>query len=213
MSEINFHCYEARLHTLPDAPTLKQANEKQLREHYEQLKILNANKIVPRFGADPEDEEGFFASACHGMLWEEDCWQQCGLVFAWIDPKPVWTSAADWLPYVENGFPSLPTRPCRRIFRLSLIGGGQIRVTEHCDHPLLENGKEFWPNADPELLVTAHVDEGLHRYSGHLSHGAVCEMATYAVLFLKTTPQDIADSRRGNVACHRHQTRKLFRTA
>jgi hypothetical protein len=116
-----------------------------------------------------------------------------GLVFAWIDPKPVWISAADWLPYVENGFSPLPTRPCRRIFRLSLIGGGQIRVTEHCDERLCEDVKGFWPEGDPELLVTAHANEGLRRYSGRLSHDAVCEMATYAVLFLKTTPQDIAD--------------------
>jgi hypothetical protein len=188
-----FHCYEARLRTLPDAPTLRQANHEQLREHHKRLEVLNADKIVPRFGTDPEDENGFFASACHGMLWQEDLWQQCGLVFAWIDPKPVWVSAADWSPYVEDGFPPYPTRPCRRIFRLSLIGGGQIRVTTDHDRPWAENEKEFWPEADPELLVTAHVNEGLHRYSGCLSHGAVCEMATYAVLFSKATPQDIAD--------------------
>jgi hypothetical protein len=62
-----------------------------------------------------------------------------------------------------------------------------------CDKPLFENDQRFWPNGEPELLVTAHVDEGLRRYSGCLSHGAVCEMATHAVLFFKSTAQDIAD--------------------
>jgi hypothetical protein len=129
------------------------------------------------------------------MLQEEDFWQQAGLVFCWIDPKPVWMSAADWLPYGgdKSDFPPLPTTPCTRTFRLSLIGGGQIRVTEHCDHPVSEHVEGFWPSGDPELLVTAHVSEDLRRYSGRLSHGAVCEMATYAVVFSKSTSQDIAD--------------------
>jgi hypothetical protein len=51
-----FHCHEARLHTLPDAPTLREANHEQLREHSNRLKTLNADKIVPRFGTDPDDE-------------------------------------------------------------------------------------------------------------------------------------------------------------
>jgi hypothetical protein len=193
MHSPTFDCYDARLHTL-DSPTLRVATHEQQVEHYRQLKVLNADKILQRFGTEPDDENGFFESACHGMLQYEDFWQQCGLVFAWIDPKPVWISAADWLPYADDGFPPLPTRPCRRIFRLSLIGGGQIRVTEHCDNkPLFENDKAFWPKGDPGLLVTAHADKGLRRYSGCLSHGAVCEMASYAALFLKSTPQDIAD--------------------
>jgi Family of unknown function (DUF6011) len=193
MHSPTFDCYDATLHTLPDKPTLRVATHEQLVEHHHRLKVLNADKILQRFGTKPDDEDGFFESACHGMLECEDFWHQCGIVFAWIDPKPVWMSAADWLPYVENGFPPLPTKPCRRIFRLSLIGGGQIRVTEHCSSPLFESDKSFWPEGDPELLVTAHADEGLRRYSGRLSHGAVCEMATYAVLFLKGTPQNIAD--------------------
>jgi hypothetical protein len=183
----------ARLHTLPDKPTLRVATHEQWINHKDRLKALNVDKVSQRFGTAADDENGFFESACYGMLAYEDFWQQCGLVFAWIDPKPVWVSAADWNPYAENGFPPFPTRACNRIFRLSLIGGGQIRVTEHCDHPWSEGEKEFWPNGDPELLVTAHANEGLCRYSGSLSHGAVYEMATYAVLFLKTTPQDIAD--------------------
>jgi Family of unknown function (DUF6011) len=193
MHSPTFDCYDARLHTLPDKPTLRVATHEQLVEHRDRLQVLNADKILPRFGTVADDEHGFFESSCHGMLQYEDFWQQCGLVFAWIDQKPVWMSAADWLPYGETGFPPLPTRPCRRIFRLSLIGGGQIRVTEHCSRALFESDKSFWPEGAPELLVTAHADEGLRRYSGRLSHGAVCEMATYAVLFVKATPQDIVD--------------------
>jgi hypothetical protein len=195
MHSPTFDYYDAKLHTLPDAPTLRQANQEQLRNHGNRLKVLNAEKVLQRFGAASDDEHGFFESACHGMLQYEDYWQQCGFVFAWIDLKPVWVSAADWLPYGcdESEFPPLPTKPCTRIFRLSLIGGGQIRITEHCDRPLCDDVEGFWPNGNPQLLVAAHSSGDLHRYSGCLSHGAVCEMATYGVLFSKTTPQDVAD--------------------
>jgi hypothetical protein len=39
-----FNCLEARLHTLPDAPTLRTANHKQLVEHSNRLEVLNADK-------------------------------------------------------------------------------------------------------------------------------------------------------------------------
>ena len=151
MHSPTFDCYDARLHTLPDKPTLRAATHEQWLEHHHRLEVLNADKILQRFGAEPDDEDGLFKSACHGMLRSEDFWQQCGLVFAWIDPKPAWISAADWSPYIDDGFPSVPTKPCRRIFRLSLIGGGQIRVTEHwTDQPLFEDDKGIWPEGDPE---------------------------------------------------------------
>jgi Family of unknown function (DUF6011) len=198
MHSPSFDYCDARLHTLPDKPTLRVATHEQQIEHVRRLEVLNADEIVRRFGTVADDADGFFESACHGMLRCEDFWEQCGFVFAWIDPKPVWCSAADWFPYYENGFPPEPAEPLRRIFRLSLVGGGQIRVTERWtdEAPFgVGNDKRFWPEGDPGLLVTAHADDGLHlhRYSGRLSHGAVCEMATYAVLFPKGTPQAIAD--------------------
>jgi hypothetical protein len=48
-----FDYSEAKLHTLPDAPTLRTANEKQLHKPIHQMEALNADKIVPRFGTDP----------------------------------------------------------------------------------------------------------------------------------------------------------------
>ena len=59
-----FSCYEARLHTLPDAPPLRTATRQQMRDHHERLRIQNADTIQPRFGVEPGDEEGFFESAC-----------------------------------------------------------------------------------------------------------------------------------------------------
>jgi hypothetical protein len=59
-----FRFYDARLHSLPEAPMLRVANHKQRIEHGRRLQALNADKIVPRFGtdADPDPECDFFNS-------------------------------------------------------------------------------------------------------------------------------------------------------
>jgi hypothetical protein len=154
---------------------------------YERLKALNADAVEDRFGPKPDDDRGFFESACHGMLLEEDYWRQCNLVWAWIDAKPVWVSAANWKIHI---LPE-PQRPCVRRFRLSLIGGGQIRVAE-----TFVDWKD-WPGHvicyQPNLRVQAETANGLRTYNGIISDGATCEMATYAALFLPKTPQDIVD--------------------
>lgn len=190
-----FHCYDARLHTLPDAPTLRTATHEQLVAHHERLRVQNADAIQPRFGTKPDDEYGFFESACHGMLEQEDYWRQCNLVWAWIDPKPVWVSAAEWdLHILPN-----PERLCVRQFRLSLLGGGQIKVTENFDRFLFDDDPELLrddPHVtcyEPKLRVQAETENGLCTCNGVLSNGAVCEMATCAVLFPPGTPQEIAD--------------------
>src|SRR4051812_47576247 len=87
-----FHCYDARLHTLPDAPTFRTATSEQLQAHHNNLKMLNPDKIVPRFGTNIEEDEpyGFFTSACFGMLEQEDVWAQKDLIWTWIDERPVW---------------------------------------------------------------------------------------------------------------------------
>src|SRR5262245_31030239 len=183
-----FHCYEARLHTLPEAPTLRAANHEQLCQHYRNLKVLNADVVLQRFGIDPK-EDGFFESACHGVLLEEDYWRQCNLVWAWIDEKPVWVSAVDWEP------PALlptPEKPCVRTFRLSLLGGGQIKVVEKFE-PFTDFPELHTICYEPQLTVQAEIDGALRVCRGVISHGAVREMATYAVLFPPRTPQEIAD--------------------
>jgi hypothetical protein len=101
-----FNCYDARLHTLPEAPTLRAATHEQQVEHNDRLEALNADKIVPRFGVDPDrpyidpedpdSEIEFFAGGCHSMLQHEDLWQQMKLVWSWIDERPVWLSPIHW---------------------------------------------------------------------------------------------------------------------
>ena len=127
-----FHCYAAQLHTLPDAPTLRAATNEQQLAHRNNLEALNADKITPRFGTDPDDdyEAGFFPSCCHGVLEQEDFWAQSNLVWSWIDKRPVWLSPVDW--YLEI-LPEV-TKPTTRRFRFSMLGGGQITVFERFEH-------------------------------------------------------------------------------
>jgi hypothetical protein len=187
-----FHCHDARLHTLPEAPTLRAANSEQLRAHHDRLEALNANKIVPRFGTDPtnDDADGckFFTWACYGMLEEEDRWLQCRLVWAWIDERPVWTSPVHWT-CGEFGILPEPTGPTRRCFRLSLLGGGQIRIIETFELMSDNAGIICYR---PELRVTADAGNGLQRFTGIID-GTVCEMVAKAALFLPGTPQSIAN--------------------
>jgi hypothetical protein len=187
-----FHCYDARLHTLPEAPTLRVANSEQLRAHHDRFEALNADKIVPRFGTDPKNEESgfeFFTNACLGMLEQEDLWAQCKLVWAWIDERPVWLSPVDW------SFEILPDpeRPTQRRFRLSLLGGGQITVIERFKlwRPLSDQDA-FISCSNRDLRVTADDGNGLQRFTGTID-GVSCEMKAEAVLFLPGTPQSIAD--------------------
>jgi Family of unknown function (DUF6011) len=186
-TQLNY--YDARLRTLPDAPTLRQATNKQSIEHSKRLEVLNAAIVPQRFGTDPEDEDGFFENACHGMLEDEDYWRQCNLVWAWIDERPVWTSPVDW--YLEI-LPD-PEKPTRRRFRFSLLGGGQLTVIEQF---------EFWrwsPDLKEEiycsqkrLRITADVGNGLQRFAG-IMKGCYYEMQATAVLFPPGTAQAIAD--------------------
>jgi hypothetical protein len=188
-----FHCHHARLHTLSPAPTLREANHGQLAAHWQNMKVLNADKIVPRFGTDPDDPEdadGFFESACHYALEQEDFWRQCGLVWAWVDDRPDWVSPVDWdLCLLER-----PTHEMTRTFRMTLLGGGQITVREQFERSKVAPEQEGEPLYcfDPNLRVTADAGNGLQRFSGIIEK-CICEMSTHAVLFLPGTPQSIAD--------------------
>jgi hypothetical protein len=184
-----FDCLEARLHTLSGAPTFREANEDQLRAHHERFKALNADKIVPRFGTEPDDEYDFFSSACNGMLEEEDRWRQCGLVWAWIDERPVWLSPVDW----HHSILLDPKRAMNRRFRFTLLGGGQIVVIERFRRWTLTPTPEpeFYCHR-PELRVTADAGEGLRHFIGAIA-GTYCEMGAKAVLFTPRTPQSVAD--------------------
>jgi hypothetical protein len=188
-----FHCYGARLHTLSPAPTLREANHEQLVAHHRNMKAGNAGKIAPRFGTDPDDAEGFFESSCHNMLEREDFWRQCGLVWAWVDERPVWVSPVDWC-FDISGILKDPTRETTRTFRMTLLGGGQITVREEfkrLETVLQEVGIRTYRYA-VDLRVTADAGNGLRRFSGAIDN-AYIEMNANAVLFLPGTPQSVAD--------------------
>jgi hypothetical protein len=184
-----FDCYSARLHTLLPAPTRQEATHAQLVAHHRNMQAANAGKVAPRFGTDPDDADGFFEYACLGILEHEDNWRQCGLVWAWVDERPVWASPVNWDLYIDN-----PTREMTRTFRMTLLGGGQITVREEFKRSKVIPEDEGVYCRDPNLRVTADAGNGLQRFSGIIEEGSGgCEMSAYAVLFLPGTPQSIAD--------------------
>jgi hypothetical protein len=201
-----FNCYGgARLHTLPGAPTLRVATHEQRVEHRNRLEALNADQIVPRFGTDPDppyvdpDDPEFkdesFAWGCHGMLVQEDFWQQMNIVWSWIDERPVWLSPVNWwlevLPNPEVKDPQIAK--IERSFRFTLLGGGQIKVIEHFKLWRLGPTDEWKFHRDEcELRVTADAGEGLKRFTGVIDD-TDSEQYAYAALFLPGTPQTIAD--------------------
>jgi hypothetical protein len=186
-----FHCYDARLHTLPETPTLRVANQEQLVAHHNRLEAINAGKITSRFGTDPDndgEDYKFFTWCCHGMLEQEDFWAQCNLVWAWIDERPVWESPVNWT-CGEFGILPEPTEPTMRRFRLSLLGGGQIRISENFEP---DPGANSFICYEPQLRVTADPGNGLRHFTGIIDRVS-CEMGAAAVLFMPGTPQSIAD--------------------
>jgi uncharacterized protein DUF6011 len=191
-----FYCNDAKLHTVMGEPTFRMASSEQLRMHSDNLEAINADKIMSRFGPDPEPSDdpemadcNFWQSACHSMLEEEDRWRQFNIVWSWIDERPVWLSAVDW--YVEV-LPD-PEREVKRSFRLSLLGGGQVTVLEHFKPWRSEpTSKVHFSCTHPDLRVTTDAGDGLKRFTGIID-GIFCEMSPKAVLFLPGTPQSVAD--------------------
>jgi hypothetical protein len=192
-----FHCDGARLHTLPDAPTLRTANHEQRMEHHRNLRALNADKIVPRFGTDSANDNEdckFFTWGCEGMLEHEDLWAQCELVWSWIDERPVWVSPVHWDMEI---LPDPESETDRRI-RFSMLGGGQITAIERFklwQPPSVATVPDEPPVLhcfDRTLRVTGDAGDGLRRFSGALDNTG-CEMGASAALFLPGTPQSIAD--------------------
>src|SRR5262249_14545587 len=157
------------------------------REHHRRLGVLNADKIRPRFGTEPDDEYGFFDSAAGGMLEQEDYWHQCGLVWSWIDERPVWLSPVDW--YLDI-LPD-PKSATNRRFRFTLLGGGQITVIERFKRSAIPSDPPpHFYCSHPDLRVTADAGEGLRRFSGTIDSVSY-EMGAKAALFLPGTPQSI----------------------
>jgi hypothetical protein len=140
----------------------------------------------------------------------------------WKHRKEVWSwiGAEDWqFGFLGWEFLNHPERACRRIVRLSLPEGGQLRVIEtfrlyHDErvfphHEACEGEKcmcSVWPtypicdfHTYPErvihayLVATVEVDGSLRRFRGTLQDTYPGEMSASAVVFSSSTPQIIAD--------------------
>jgi hypothetical protein len=124
------------------------------------------------------------------MLLYEDYWRQCNLIWSWIDERPVWLSAVDWdIEVLPN-----PDEPMQRVFRFTLLGGGQIMIREHFEP---SGGKTEIPGFktichQTDLRVTADAGAGLRHFTGVIDDFAY-EMNAHAVLFRPGTPQAVAD--------------------
>src|SRR5713226_9787711 len=157
------------------------------------ITINTAEEILRRFGPDPNEPDPddfsptFWESTCEEMLKEEADWQQRGLIFSWIDEKPECVSAIWW--DIMGVLPD-PDKPCVRRFRLSLPGGGQIRVTENFV-PMSSGGNDVICY-EPKLRVQAETNTGLHTTDGIVTR-PYYEMSAYAAVFPPRTSQAIAD--------------------
>jgi hypothetical protein len=147
-------------------------------------------EILCRFGPDPmsgdPDCSGLWYSACRLVLQREEAWRRRGRVFSLIDQEPTWISAANWYyPILQD-----PEQPCLRHFRLSLLGGGEIKITEDFTWSVSDG---LLGCGEPKLEVWAHTVMGLRVCRGVLSQGPMVEMSAFAVVFPRGTPQEIAD--------------------
>jgi hypothetical protein len=130
------------------------------------------------------DDYDFVPGAREYMAKREREWRAAGYTVAWIDTHPKWFPVTDWS--VQEGYATEPwiladpETPTRRTWRFSLIGGGQIRVTEHWTETHEPRWRPVW-NSKTTLAVAAHTDGKLQVCHGELD-GAVAEMCAYAVL-------------------------------
>ena len=140
----------------------------------------------------------------------------------WTKRKETWAwiGAEDWqFGFLGWLFLNDPERACRRIVRLSLPEGGQLRAIETFrlyhdarafpHHEPCEGEKcacSLWPTypihdfhtyperiIDAYLLVTAEVEGSLRRFRGTLQDTYPMEMSASAVVFSPSTPQIVAD--------------------
>jgi hypothetical protein len=143
------------------------------------------------------------AAACEAK------WRAQNRVFAWVEPDPTWT------PCDLAWFEFDPPRPCRRIFRLRLAGGGQIRVSEkfvwwlETDGSIHQNGLPVdhrrpdgsvfrsMPTIcyeDPQLAIVPHIEDGIVRARGTLLHvGSETQRFAVVLTSYREQAQEFAD--------------------
>jgi len=135
------------------------------------------------------------ASVLRSVPKREAKWRARGTVFTWIDREPSWVET-QWL--WEQAFGE-PKQPCRRVFRLCLAGGGQIRVAEKYVWNRKDNGEicrelpAVSYHEAPRLLVTYDDDGIVHRASGLVKTTECYEMDQSAVVLARGAKQSLAD--------------------
>jgi hypothetical protein len=147
------------------------------------------------------DLPGDFEQWCVEHMREmEFKWKQRGDCFSWIDLAPDFWNVARWYlllsssggDYVEIPNPEFP---CKRIMRFSMLGGGQIRTTEHFKatpaHWTFTESPTY-PSSKIDLKVTAHDGESIVTAFGEKYEGNGGEMDAQAVV-LRGERQSIAD--------------------
>jgi hypothetical protein len=132
------------------------------------------------------------------MVREEVEWRAQDCAVAWIDVRPKYLAICDWtsteskvsdIDRDTGWFVPRPSSPCKRIWRFSLLGGGQLKLTEHW----VNDPSPLWRtwNRRTDVAIAAHVEDQLVRAHGRLEH--VCgEMRTDAVV-LRGNTQELAD--------------------
>jgi hypothetical protein len=135
-----------------------------------------------------DDDFDFVAYARDAMVRHEREWRDAGLTVRWIDTRPKWIPVTYWSVAhdahpgnVEQAPLIDPTAPCRRAWRFSLIGGGQIKIVEHWVET--REPPPFSPtwNQRTDIVVAAHADDRLRVYRGEIDDIG-CEMQACAVV-------------------------------
>jgi hypothetical protein len=121
-------------------------------------------------------------------------WRAHGAIWSWIDREPSWAKARD-LWSIMGCLPD-PEEPCDRVFRLCLIGGGQIRVKESFyKWSYTHEGRidEYLNSHNPKISVIPHLEDGVIRATGLLESTDCYEMDQSAVVLTHGGDQELAD--------------------
>jgi Family of unknown function (DUF6011) len=142
-------------------------------------------------------------------------WSALGHAFSWIDPEPTYCPLSGWNGLFDDNFESAfpnPTYPCIRIMRLSLLGGGQIRVREHFKAiPAHWNCGPVDNCPKTELKVVAHTPGGgIIVAFGEKYLGWVSEVNAEAVVLRGRDRQAIADRTASTLRLIGFQAKNFF---
>ena len=137
-----------------------------------------------------------------GMAELEAKWRGKGKTFSWFRKEPDYASG-----YLSWFFLDDPTEPCARVFRFSMIGGGQIKTSQKWDWRQWPDGRTkhdtwgTWKDDNtvlcrvdryPTVTVVAHASTGVQRYRGGID-GHLSDCPASAAVFDRRVPQEIVD--------------------